>query len=347
MRESLQDSITRLVRYQRSPITNPFRRWKHNRDILPKLQHQLEVILDAYGKFRPIVYDTQGIRDDGVDIALSYFPEGNSAERQMLGFQAKSFDDLTPANYLQSIKAQHDDAFRKVRGLQYYYILLCTDAKAHTEKIRAIEAEYRSDNRTEIIEPAFAYTFLHHPKTRIDALIKRTFEADDIVFRRAFDALDQTSPSARVLAIFLAVKSTLTGETAYSTDSIFEEPLLRSTYDTLRLQQQELLESARQAVAERFAAPAGEEPEDEYATDVAEIDDDPPQIAEFTQQVANDLDLLNGDVVDADSGSSSKIKFRAAQQLPLVAVIADARARYEHSYEELLAYMFNVMGVIQ
>ena len=117
MRESVQDSVTRLLRYQRSPTTQPFRNWKHNRDILPKLQQQLELILDAYGKFHPIVYDTQGIRDDGVDIALSHFPEGNSDEKQIIGFQAKSFEDLAPTSYLQSIKAQHDDAFRKVKGL--------------------------------------------------------------------------------------------------------------------------------------------------------------------------------------------------------------------------------------
>ena len=87
--------------------------WQHNRDILPKLKQQLEATLDAYGKFRPIVYDTQGIRDDGVDIALGYHPEGSSDERKIIGFQAKSFDDLKPGTYLQSLKAQQGQSGRE------------------------------------------------------------------------------------------------------------------------------------------------------------------------------------------------------------------------------------------
>jgi hypothetical protein len=343
MQENILDSLTRLLRYQRSAVTDQFRAWKHNRDILPKLQQQLEAILNAYGKFQPIVYDTQGIRDDGVDIALSYFPEGNSDQKQIIGFQAKSFDDLKPSNYLQSIKAQHDDAFRKVKELRYYFVLLCTDAKMHKDKVRAIEGEYRSDARTEIIEPEFAYTFLHHPKTRIDSLIKRVFESDDIVFREALDSLDQTSPSARALAIFLAVKYTITGETAYPTESLFGEAILRRIYERLRIRQEELLDATRQAAIERDnVRENGEVPEDED-----ENYDDPPQVAEFTQQVAEDLELLKGDMVDTGSNSSSKVYFRGPQQLPLIAVIADARARYRHSDAELTEYMFSVMGVVE
>jgi hypothetical protein len=94
MQESIQDSIIRLLRYQRAPVgvTQRFRSWKHNADILPKLQEQLETVLGAYGKFQPIVYDTQGIRDDGVDITLSYHPEGSSDQKMVIGFQVKSFD---------------------------------------------------------------------------------------------------------------------------------------------------------------------------------------------------------------------------------------------------------------
>lgn len=342
MQESVQDSIIRLLRYQRVPlaVTREFRSWKHNSDILPKLQLQLEMVLDAYGKFQPIVYDTQGINDDGVDIALPYWPEGSSDQRRVIGFQAKSFDDLAKPDYLKSLKAQHDDAFRKVNGLSYYFVVICTDAKVHKDKIRQIESEYRSDSRTEIIEPHYAYTFLHHPKTRVEALIKRVFEAEDLVFKRALETLDQTSPTARALAIFLTVKYTLTGQVAYSSDALLGERTLRAVYDHVRNRQEELLDVAHQVALERDVAREQGQGEEDWGDD-----EDPPQVAEFEQQIVEDIELLNNDVVEVDSSSSPDVKLRVDQQLPLIAIVADARARYDHTEQELMAYMFNVMGV--
>ena len=94
MQDSLQDTITRLIRFQRAPraVCIAFRKLKHDADLLPQLQAQLETIRDAYGKFQPIVYDTQGIRDDGSDVVFRI--DGNDAQgMQLLGFQVKSFDD--------------------------------------------------------------------------------------------------------------------------------------------------------------------------------------------------------------------------------------------------------------
>ena len=49
MQETLQKSITRLLRYQRAPekATGKFRSWKHNADIPPRVQAQLEMLLEA------------------------------------------------------------------------------------------------------------------------------------------------------------------------------------------------------------------------------------------------------------------------------------------------------------
>lgn len=100
MRESIQDTITRLIRFQRAPqaAAIAFRKLKYDRDLLPRLQGQIETILDAYGKFQPIVYGTQGIRDDGSDVVLRV--SGNDAQgTELLGFQVKSFDDLEKEGY--------------------------------------------------------------------------------------------------------------------------------------------------------------------------------------------------------------------------------------------------------
>src|SRR5216684_2372818 len=47
-----------------------FQRMKHDSSLLPKLQAQLEAFLAAHEKFREVIYDTQGIRDDGTDMIL-------------------------------------------------------------------------------------------------------------------------------------------------------------------------------------------------------------------------------------------------------------------------------------
>jgi len=53
MPERLQYRFIRLLQYNRAPPagTREFRSWKDNADILPKLQFQLEMVLDAYGNF--------------------------------------------------------------------------------------------------------------------------------------------------------------------------------------------------------------------------------------------------------------------------------------------------------
>ncbi|WAC08835.1 MAG: hypothetical protein OS130_06525 [Thermodesulfobacteriota bacterium] len=148
MNETIQDIITRLLRYQRTPdkTTSNFKRWKHNNDILPILQRQLEMILSSYGKFQPVVYDTQGILDDGSDLILRH-REVSLVEKEfaIISFQAKSYDDLCKKTYMQELKAQRDDTFRKVVGLNYYFLFLCTDAIEHKNKLRNIAAEFRSN----------------------------------------------------------------------------------------------------------------------------------------------------------------------------------------------------------
>jgi hypothetical protein len=158
MSETIEDSVRRLLRYQRAPdkATRTVRHWKHNADILPKLQGQLEMLLAAYGKFEPVVYDTQGIRDDGSDIVLRCRQTKEDKAPELICFQVKSFDDLAKKTYMQELKAQRDDSFRKVMGMTYYFLMLCTDVQAHRDRVRLIAAEFRSADRTEVIEPAFS-----------------------------------------------------------------------------------------------------------------------------------------------------------------------------------------------
>ena len=215
MPDTLLDNIIFLLRYRRSmeKATKLFTNWKHNSDILPKMQGQLEVLRDARGKFQAVVYDIQGIHDEGSDIVIRYHIDDKPDD--LICFQVKSFDDLAKKDYLQGLKPQRDDTFRSGRQPQHYFIVLCTDSVAHKSKIREIMAAFKNAERTEVIEPAYAFTFLHHPKARIEAYVKRSLEIEDIVLKLALESIEIPSPSARALVIYMTVKSVLTGKRSF------------------------------------------------------------------------------------------------------------------------------------
>lgn len=337
MPESILDIVTRLLRYQRAPLklTAEFKNWKHDNDILPGIQQQLESILTSYGTFGSIVYDTQGIHDDGTDLVLR--SETNGAI-ELICFQAKSYDDLCKDTYMQQLKAQRDDTFRKVIGLHRYFLALCTDPSSHKARIRNISAEFRSAERTEVIEPEFMYTFFKHPRNRIDAWVKFAWEADDTVLKRAIEAIQFANASARALAIFIAVESAAIGITSMNRNELISSPILQRVYDEIRERQQEMLEEAEAEDEDDW-----EEWEDEEEYEDAY--DGTAPIAEFEEQLAEDLDLLDTDLVSIDA-KSEIIDLRHEQLLPLVAVVADALVRHEYTKENVLPYMFSLFRVL-
>ena len=323
MPETIQDSIRRLLRYRRTPrrVTSAFRNWKHNKDILPRLQTQLEMVLDSYGKFEPIVYDTQGIHDDGTDLVLRCKQVGSDRSPDVICFQAKSFDDLSKKRYLQELKAQRDDSFRKVMGLTWYFVVLCTDAVAHENKVRQITAEFRSADRTEVVVPEFAYTFLLHPKARVEALVTRSMEAGDFVFKSALESLDDLiSPSARALIIFMTVRWVSVGDQSFSVDDLLRNAYLRSVYRELQEKQDAVTVNER-------------DPEDE-----------PYRLFDFEEQLAEDLAILGNDFCGFDE-KKGELQLEPSRLRALVGLVADSSARYEHKNGQLLEYMFNLMGV--
>jgi len=219
--------------------------------------------------------------------------------------------------------------------------LLCTDAEKHAKKVQNIQAEFRSAERTKVIEPRLVYTFLNSPVTTAEALVKRIRQADDIVFRNALDSLDQSSPSSQALAIFLAVKAVLTGERQFSETDVLSASDLRRVYEELRDKQAQLIEGALDDndVSSDFELT---EPEDDYGF----RDEEPViRIAEFETQISEDLELLETDVIERDS-DSNKLVLKTEQLRALTAVITDALARYEYAESELMSYMFSVMGVM-
>jgi hypothetical protein len=306
------------------------------------LQQQLEAILDAYGKFEPVVYDTQGMQDEGSDIVLRSNEEsGNAVE--LLGFQVKSFDDLETDGYMKILKSQHFDSHSKIKGLTKYFVMLYTDTAFHKKKIRGIEAEFKTTSKTEVVEPEFAYTFLFMSKPRIEAIVKRTLEADDYVFQQALKSLDFDTPSAKALAVFLSVQFAISGNSHIKFAELSEQKTLRTIYGELRKKQAELIASALDETdveGEQGEDYGPDEDEDEDDID----DEDLVELEDFESQLASDIALLESDILEREASSES-YQIVTGQLRPLAAVAFDALVRYDYDEDQLFAYMISAMGV--
>jgi hypothetical protein len=338
MEQTLLAHIDLTLRYQKAPVaaTRAFRDWEHNADILPRLQDQLEAIRDAYDKHDPLVYDTQGVRDDGSDLIVRYRPESAEGDLALIGFQVKSNRDIAKPDYLKELKAQHYDSFHKVAGLEHYFILLCVDGKTNKDKIRNAMAEFRSADRTTVIEPAYLLTFFHLAKTRIDALVTSYMEADDIVYREALSTLDFESPSARALAIFLAARFVVHNQFRFDVDALVSDAVLRLQYQAIREEQAGLLEAYQEA--EETRSKKRKRDPDDWDEDE---DLEPVQVAEFEDQLAQDLSELEGALMERDSGD---LILRTEQLRPVSALMLDALVRYGYAEADLRSYMLSLLG---
>jgi hypothetical protein len=125
------------------------------------------------------------------------------------------------------------------------------------------------------------------------------------------------NPSARALAIFLTIKHVVSGSRCYMIEDLTRDFTLRTVYEDLRKRQEELLDIAHQVALERSIARSEGEEEDSCEPD--DDEEDPIQLADFEQQIAEDLELLDSDLVEMDSGSHN-IMLRTDALRPVTAV---------------------------
>jgi hypothetical protein len=202
-----------------------------------------------------------------------------------------------------------------------------------------------------VVEPAFAYTFLFMPKTRIEAIVKRTLEANDYVFQRALNSLDDfETPSAKALAVFLSVQFAISGNSHITFAELTEQKALRNIYEELREKQAELIASTLRETDEELEGDEGEH-SGEYgpgeAEDAEEDDYDDEEMVEledFEPQLVSDIELLENDILEREVSSES-YRILTDQLRPLNAVAFDALVRYEYNEDQLYAYLFSAMGV--
>lgn len=342
--------IDYFVRMHRTLVieTREFKTLRHNEDLCPRFQYQLETILRAMGKFEPWVYDTQGFHDRGADVVIRVRNErASDHERpELFAFQIKSYADFRQPDLFRTLKAQRDDAFRKIANLSAYYLALCTDEHKDKAIVRNIEAEFQDAERTLIIEPTYCLNFIRLPERKIEGSVTRIEQAEDIVFRRALETIDLPSPTAALLALYVA---TLESEraTALNANVLKNQTALERLYTTT-------LENRRIA-RERLGEPIEDDEDD--LPDLRKLQPSRPlteasrkRMTEvffdnFDDALAYDLDILDTHLIDVDS-NSGRIAVRRDAVLPLIALLTDAKVRYGLEGADLFEYGAETLGML-
>jgi hypothetical protein len=323
MDNAVPEIVDRMLRFSRTGAdsTKRLELLKHDKDLLPQFQRQLERVLESYGKLSPLTYDTQGLRDQGVDIAIRIHNE-NEEFHSLIGFQIKNADDLIQDDYLQKLKAQHDESSR-IKGLQQYYIVICVNEKGHKKRLRTIESEFKSALHTRVIEPTQADFFLSLTQERIDAYIRRTLAGGDVVLKRALEAVDYPSRMTGALLVYLTVRFFIESTEPVNLAAIKGSGVLRSLHEVLLWQEEAEYEASEEE-------------------DVIEFDEVAEVQSDFEAQIHRDLDTLSDGPIVVD-GESISVRFE--QVTPLIALATDAIVRYEYASQSVTAYLLNLLGL--
>lgn len=100
------------------------------------------------------------------------------------------------------LKAQSADAFNKA-GIDFWYIVLCTDATQHADQIRTIASEFTDYDKVKIVLPRNALAFLEMSGLDMSVTTTKLLCAHDNLLKGAIDDLAHYSPHVRYLLVNL------------------------------------------------------------------------------------------------------------------------------------------------
>lgn len=331
----LIEIIDNLLRYKESPkkATIKLKKASHNNDLCPAFEKRFRMILDCFQKYQKVVYDIQGFNDKGTDIMLRF---GKDDFQKYIAFQIKSYKDIEKKNYLEKLKLQFYDSKNHFENkMEQYYILLCTDALKHRNKIRQIKNEFSKTKEITVIDPTYILTFFKVNELKINAQIEGMLKDEDIVFERAKNLIGDLTPSEVAILITIIGKLIFGGKREINFKEIKEVHFIRSIYSYLPDIDRDLY----------FY-----DEEDEYlGNDLDEediLDNDKIVGRSFEERFYEDLEYLNIDFITLDTRSESfKVELEYIQ--PIQSILLDAIVRYEYDLNDLLEYGFNALGVLK
>jgi hypothetical protein len=324
--------------------TADFRGMRHDRDLVPGIRSRLARVAQAYGYFTALTHETQGINDNGSDVSVVYrlMDADGEAPRRVLGFQVKSDSELSNDDVMGKLKAQRDDALRKIPNLEHYYILLCGDESRLKKRLSAIRSEFLNAERTVVLSPMHVMRFLRLEEYQIDAQVKRSMDEQDVVLRAMRDSLESLEDTGKVLVIALAARLVSTG------DASMRIPELQ--YGATGRMYDRIIAAAE---ARASATDAAHRDHLERLYDLGEEVDCFEDPGSHTLRItslnrddlfASDINDIVGDLVE-QTNDGDLLTLQVDSAAPVVAVAADALVRYSYSEDELLPYLLDLAGV--
>ncbi|WP_162630209.1 hypothetical protein [Azospirillum ramasamyi] len=183
----------------------------HNKDLCPMFRNRVNNMLEVYSKHRVDVYDIQGIKDDGVDVILTYKDEDGE---KRVGLQIKSYNEIeewysgkkSEVSFLKNLKSQYADAFANAR-VQFLYIVICTDAARHIEQIRSIAAAFKTYADVKIIIPPQSMSLLYMSNIKMTAIMTKLLCQNDYLLKEARSAVSKHSQIYARLLIELTCRA--------------------------------------------------------------------------------------------------------------------------------------------
>jgi hypothetical protein len=335
MTRDLPIVVNELLRYRLASqkATEALKTQKHNVDLCPRVRSQLEVLLQSYVKYDAVAYDVQGIHDQGTDVVLKFYPQGDGADGpwEVIAFQVKSYDDLKKKDYLKDLRSQRlqaDDEYGD--RLTQYVILLCTDEIEHQNKIREISKAFSKIDKTLVVLPGYAFNFLRLRQTHVNLVVDTFEKSDDIVLERAQNYVGGMPPTRAGLLLYLVYHALHDGGPV-EPQALIGDVFLKEVYGSV---------------------PAGDLVEMFQEEDDADhpIDLSPPggqwRSTSLGERLAQDLDALVGNVVVSDLGDAL-LRVDVTMGRPLQALLLDLEVRYEVSGHNLLEHVFGLLGVLR
>lgn len=322
MSDFIKKIVYDLLFYKRSSTkeTEWFSDKMHNKDLVPQFDIQTNEIIDAFEKYHKISYDTQGLRDQGIDVLLRYSdnkPESESS--QYIGFQIKSENDLHDKGWLTKLKAQVLDAKSHV-NMEDYYIIVCINLNLNKNHdiLRNIQAEFAKVEGVHVVRPEFVLTFLKLSSQHIGAYLKAKLSSEDQVYKSAHELFIDLTPHQGAILIELVV--------SYYLEAIEE-------YDLLELQQTSFVQSVYSDLPNLII---------DYYYDEDDFDDEFEENKNIENCWNEDIDSLESKFIEIES-RENVVKIKNYEIAALTAITLDGNVRYGYQGKELKNYLFRAL----
>jgi hypothetical protein len=192
--------------------------WCNHDWLLQRLQERIDTVLESYRRLGCDIYETQSLRDHGVDLRFRLDFKGKC---RTIGIQVKANNEAErdrkrakgTETLAGTLKRQAYEAMIK-GAVDEWWVILCFDKTKHARRISSICAELLGDPTrfpVTIWQPEKALSLLRLSDEEVDAVCTRLLCRDDEVLKAALNEAEDLS-SAALEVILCTLDDALHGE---------------------------------------------------------------------------------------------------------------------------------------